>query len=178
MRQELERLKKELATKTPGTQEYNDILGEIEKVNRIVRQDELDADKRVREQHEMELDSKKFQHEQMKLENQIEFDAKRMDFETEKFEFEQKKFEFEQEKFQRQQTIDEEKIELDKERLQFDEATSEYQNSKRYTTRQIVKRCIELTAETACTGFLVILIGNFEQTSILSKTAMMFVRRH
>lgn len=177
MRQELERLKKELANKTPGTQEYNDILGEIEKVNRIVRQDELDADKRVSEQHHMELEEKKFQHEQAKFETQIESDARKEAFDKERFEFEQKKFEFEQEKFQQQTKIDEEKIELDKERLQFDAETSEYQSSTRYTTRQIVRRCIELGAETACTGFLVSLIGNFEQTSILSKTAMMFVRK-
>lgn len=178
MRQELERLKKELAIKTPGTQEYNDILSEIEKVNRIVRQDELDADKRVSEQHHMELEEKKFQHSQEEFEYKIDSDAKKETFEKERFEFEQRKFEFEQQKFERQSEIDEEKIELDKERLQFDEATSEYQSSTRYTTRQIVRRCGELVAETACTGFLVCLIGNFEQTSILSKTAMMFVRRH
>ena len=177
MRKELERLKEKLESLEPGTEPYNKVLAEYKEIYRIVRQTEIDEDKRINDAHHRELEEKKFQHDQEKFENQLESDAKKEAFDKERFEFEQKKFEFEEKKFQHQAEVDSKRIELDAEKLKFDEEEREYETSTRYTGRQITRRIIELGAETVCTGFLVTLIGNFEQTSILSKTAMMFVRR-
>lgn len=177
MRQELERLKENLELLEPGTEPYNKVLFEYKELYRICRQMEIDEDKRVSDAHHRELEEKKFQHDQVKFENQIEADAKKEAFDKERFEFEQRKFEFEQEKFQHQAEVDSKRIELDEEKLKFDEEEREYEASPRYTGRQITRRIIELGAETVCTGVLISLIGNFEQTSILSKTAMMFIRK-
>lgn len=177
MKDELERLKKKIAELTPGTEEYERTLSEIERVTKLVRQEDLDTDKRIREQKQLELDEKRFQHEQMKFEQQLEDNGKKEAFEQQKFEFEQKKFEFEQQKFNHQSEVDEKKLKLEEEKIEYDEAEREYEHGVRYTGRQIVKRVIELTAETACTAVLIGLIGNLEQTTILSKTAMAFVKK-
>jgi len=171
MKDELERLKKKISDLTPGTGEYERTLSEIERVFKLVRQDDLDTDRRIREQRQLELDEKKFQHEQAKFEQQLEDNAKRTEFEKEKFEFEKAKFDHQVEEDYKRNTLDEEKV-------RNEAAENEYEHSIRYTGRQIGRRVIELVAETTCTAVLIGLIGNIEQTSILSKTAMMFVRKH
>lgn len=177
MRNELDRLKRELESLDPGTQSYNKVLNEYKELYRIIRQTEIDEDKRINDAHHRELEEKKFQHEQAKFEKSIEDDAKKEAFDRERFEFEQKKFEFEQQKFQHQTETDSKRIELDEKKLKFEEEARAYESSPRYTGRQIVKRIIELSAETACTGVLIGLIGYREETSILSKTAMMFIKK-
>lgn len=177
MKNELNRLKERLTTLEPGTEQYNKVLAEYKELYRIIRQTEIDEDKRINDAHHRTLEEKRFQHDQVKFENQLEVDAKKEAFDKERFEFEQRKFEFEQQKFEHQAEVDSKRIELDEEKLKFDEEEREYETSTRYTGRQITRRIIELGAETICTGVLISLIGNLEQTSILSKTAMMFVRK-
>lgn len=170
MKNELDRLKTKLSGLTPGTEEYERTLSEIERVTKLVRQEELDVDKRIREQKQLELDEKKFQHEQAKFEQQLEDNAKRAEFETKKFEFEKAKFEHQVEEDHKRNTLEEEKA-------RNEAAEREYEHSVRYTGRQITKRIVELVAETACTAVLIGFIKNAEQSTILSKTALMFVNK-
>ena len=77
MRQELERLKEKLESLEPGTEQYNKVLAEYKEIYRIVRQTEIDEDKRINDAHHRELEEKKFQHDQVKFENQLD----RIDYE-------------------------------------------------------------------------------------------------